>query len=77
MKKEARRRKKERNKEEKPSDSPSDLGEFGTEYEFFMTEVTKGKETALNGPGGAVGRPEKPEDQSKTFFLPDFFPSDD
>ena len=38
MKKEARRRKKERNKEEKPSDSPSDLGEFGTEYEFFMTE---------------------------------------
>ena len=49
------------------------MGEFGIEYEFFITEDAKAKKELSNGvdPGETVKR-EDDTDQTKTFFLPDF-----
>lgn len=78
MKKEAENKEKGRNQEDEVSSPGFDLGEFGLEYEFFITEDTKGKEGTVK-----VFRPREPvkrvdnRDQSKTFFLPDFFSDED
>ena len=55
------------------SGSGADMGEFGIEYEFFITEDAKAKKELSNGvdPGETVKR-EDDTDQTKTFFLPDF-----
>ncbi|MGZ3594280.1 MAG: hypothetical protein ACXU9G_01595 [Syntrophales bacterium] len=78
MKKEEERKEKDKNQEDKVSGSGSDLGEFGAEYEFFITEDHKAKEELSSGvdPRETVRR-EDNTDQSKTFFLPDFFPHED
>ena len=78
MKKEGERKEKDRNREDEVSRSGSDLGEFGIEYEFFISEDSKFKENISNGfsPSEAVKR-EDDRDQSKTFFLPDFFSDED
>ena len=78
MKKEERRKAKGKNWEEKVSGSGSDLGEFGTEYEFFITEDYRTKEEMSSGadPREMV-RNEDQTDQSKAFFLPDFPPDED
>jgi hypothetical protein len=78
MKKEEERKEKGRNQEDEISRSGSDIGEFGIEYEFFITEDSKVKENISNGfrPREPVKR-EDNRDQSKTFFLPDFFSDED
>jgi hypothetical protein len=78
MKKEGERKEKDRNREDEVSHSGSDLGEFGIEYEFFINEDSKFKENISNGfgPSEPVKR-EDDRDQSKTFFLPDFFSDED
>ena len=78
MKKEEERKEKDRNREDEVSRSGSDLGEFGIEYEFFINEDSKFKENISNGfgPSEPVKR-EDDRDQSKTFFLPDFFSDED
>ena len=78
MKKEGERKEKGRNREDEVSHSGSDLGEFGIEYEFFINEDSKFKENISNGfgPSEPVKR-EDDRDQSKTFFLPDFFSDED
>jgi len=80
VKKKEESRKKDINQEDKVSDLEAELGEFGLEYEFFMTEGTKGKEKAADraGPSEPAKREENNiEDQSKTFFLPDVFSYED
>lgn len=74
MKKEEQRKKKNKSQEDKVSGSGSELGEFGTEYEFFITDDARAKEELSWGvdPRETVKR-EDDIDQSKTFFLPDFF----
>ncbi len=78
MKKEEERKEKDKNQEEKVSVSGSELGEFGTEYGFFITDDARAKEELPNGvdPGEIVKRDDD-RDQSKTFFLPDFFSHED
>jgi len=78
MKKEEERKEKDKNQEEKVSRSGSELGEFGTEYEFFITDDARAKEELPNGvdPRETVKRDDD-RDQSKTFFLPDFFSHED
>jgi hypothetical protein len=78
MKKEAERKEKGRNQEDEISNSGSDLGEFGLEYEFFITEDSRVKENISNTmrPREPIKREEN-RDQSKTFFLPDFFSDED
>ena len=73
MKKEEERKEKVKNQEDEVSCSGSELGEFGIEYEFFITDDTKAKKELSNGvdPRETVKR-EDHRDQSKTFFLPDF-----
>jgi hypothetical protein len=76
MKKEEERKQKDKNQEDDVSGS--DLGEFGTEYEFFITEDHKAKEELSSGVGPReTVRREDNTDQSKTFFLPDFFSHED
>jgi hypothetical protein len=70
MKKEEER--KEKDQEDKVSGS--ELGEFGTEYEFFITDDARAKEESQNGIDQRETKKRKDDrDQSKTFFLPDFF----
>ena len=78
MKKEAEHKEKGRNQEEEGSNSVYDLGEFGLEYEFFITEDSRVKENISNRvrPREPIKREEN-RDQSKTFFLPDFFSNED
>jgi hypothetical protein len=78
MKKEAEYKEKGRNQEDEISSSGSDLGEFGLEYEFFITEDSRVKDNISNPmrPREPVKREEN-RDQSKTFFLPDFFSDED
>lgn len=76
MKKEEERKEKDRNQEDKVSGS--DTGEFGIEYDFFITEDTKTRENILYGSGAREPiKREDNTDQSKTFFLPDFFSDED
>jgi len=78
MKKEAESKEKGKNQEDEISNSGSDLGEFGLEYEFFITEDSKVKENISipMRPREHIKREEN-RDQSKVFFLPDFFSSED
>ena len=78
MKKEAEHKERGRNQDDEISSSGSDLGEFGLEYEFFITEDSKLKKNVSNDfePRESVKR-EHSRDQSKTFFLPDFFSDED
>jgi hypothetical protein len=78
MKKEAEHKEKGRNQEDEISSSGSDLGEFGLEYEFFITEDSRVKDNISHQmrPREPVKREEN-RDQSKTFFLPDFFSDED
>ncbi|MCG6533099.1 MAG: hypothetical protein L7F78_00115 [Syntrophales bacterium LBB04] len=78
MKREEERKDKDKNQEDKLSGSVADIGEFGIEYEFFITEGAKAKEESLSGvgPRETVKR-EDSKDQSKTFFLPDLFSDED
>lgn len=72
MKKEEKRKEKDKNQEGKVSSS--ELGEFGTEYEFFISDEARAKEESPNGVDQReTVRRESNRDQSKTFFLPDFF----
>jgi len=78
MKKGEERKEKGINQEDAASLSGSDIGEFGTEYEFFISEETKVKENIANG--FRTREPLKKDDngdQSKVFFLPDFFSDED
>jgi hypothetical protein len=76
MKKEEERKEKDKNQEDKVSGS--ELGEFGTEYEFFITDDARAKEESYNGADQKeTARRQDDRDQSKTFFLPDFFPHKD
>lgn len=74
MKKEAEHKERGGNQNDEISSSGCDLGEFGLEYEFFITEDSELKNSISNGlhPREPVKR-EDNRDQSKTFFLPDFF----
>jgi hypothetical protein len=77
MKKEERERdNKERNQENQFSGSDRDRGEYGFEYEFFITEPTsiieKTSKIFKAEPEDRT-KGEDTTDQSKTFFLPDFF----
>lgn len=78
MKKEEERKERDKNPEEKVSGSGSELGEFGTEYEFFITDDAMAREElpSVVDPRETVKR-EDDRDQSKTFFLPDFFFDED
>jgi|APFre7841882654_1041346.scaffolds.fasta_scaffold13075_3 hypothetical protein len=78
MKKEAEHKERGRNQDDEISSSGSDLGEFGLEYEFFITEDSKLKKNVSNDfdPRESVKR-EQTRDQSKTFFLPNFFFDED
>jgi hypothetical protein len=73
--------KKEEERKEKDQEykvSGSELGEFGTEYEFFITDDARAKEESQNGIDHRETKKRKNDrDQSKTFFLPDFFPNKD
>jgi hypothetical protein len=77
MKKEEREQeKKERNQEDQFSGSDRDRGEYGFEYEFFITEqssIVKKTSTILKPKPGNRTKGEDTTDQSTTFFLPDFF----
>jgi len=79
MKKEGKERKdKNINQEDAFSDAEVDNDEYGFEYEFFITTNSKNIEKKLTEPKS--NRPEKGKDttdQSKTFFLPDFFVHED
>jgi len=78
MKREEERKDKDKNQEDEVSGSGSDIGEFGSEYDFFITEDAKVKKELSNGvdPRETVKK-ENHTDQSKTFFLPDFFSRED
>lgn len=79
MKKEGKERKdKNINQEDGFADAEVGNDEYGFEYEFFITTNSKNVEKKLPGP--KPNRPKKGEDitdQSKTFFLPDFFIHED
>ena len=78
MKKEEEGKDKDKNQEDGVSGRGSDIGEFGMEYDFFITEDAKVKKELSNGVDPReTARKENNTDQSKTFFLPDFFPRDD
>lgn len=68
----------EKNQEDKFSGSESDSSEYGIEYDFFITENfrhTKKKTTRYQQ--GKQRKGDETTDQSKTFFLPDFFSHED
>jgi len=77
MKKEEKEHKeKDRNQEERFSSEDSD--EYGFEYDFFITDNSKVVEKSPTKFQPIT--PKKAEyatDQSKTFFLPDFFSHED
>jgi hypothetical protein len=79
MKKEDRERdKNERNREGNFSGSEEEIGEYGFEYDFFISEkntVIGKRETTSQTQNLIKG--EDSTDQSKTFFLPDFFSHED
>jgi hypothetical protein len=78
MKKEEERKDKDRNQEDKIPGESSDLGEFGTEHEFFITDDARVKEELSDGVDAReTVKMADDRDQSKTFFLPDFFPCKD
>ena len=69
-----------RNQEEELSDSETDIGEYGFEYDFFVTEKSSEREkisTPLKNVTQDRGKAQDSKDQSKTFFLPDFFSYED
>ena len=81
MKKEEKRSKENgRSQEEELSDSETDLGEYGFEYDFFIT----GKNliidiflTLKTNETQSQIKTQESVDQSKTFFLPEFFSHED
>jgi len=77
MKKEEKEQKdKEKNQEN--GFSSVDSGEFGFEYDFFITENSRVTEKSSSKlPPMAQGKKEYATDQSTTFFLPDFFSRED
>jgi hypothetical protein len=77
MKKEEKEQKeKDRNQED--TLSSVDSGEYGFEYDFFITENTKFiEESSTKVQPIAREKTEYAADQSKTFFLPDFFSHED
>jgi len=69
-----------KNQEEELSDSETDIGEYGFEYDFFITE----KSSMMDGISKLTTdkthdqiKAQESIDQSKTFFLPDFFSHED
>lgn len=81
MKKEEKRSKENgRNQEEELSDSEADNSEYGFEYDFFVTEkssmVDEISTFKTNETQGGI-KAQEDIDQSKTFFLPDFFLHED
>ena len=78
MKKEEERKDKDKNQEDEGSVPGYDIGEFGGEYDFFITEDAKVKKELSNGVDlRETVKRDNNTDQSKTFFLPDFFPRGD
>jgi hypothetical protein len=81
MKKEERAsEEREKNQESKFSSSDADIGEYGFEYDFFITEkssVTEKIETVRTNVTLDRVKTQERTDQSKTFFLPDFFYHED
>jgi len=77
MKKEEKEHKeKDKNQEDRFSDVDSD--EYGFEYDFFITENSKVLEkSSTKFKPIAEEKKEYAIDQSKTFFLPDFFSHED
>ena len=77
MKKEEKENKgKDRNQEDRFSHVDSD--EYGFEYDFFITENSSVIEKSSSKfQPMAQKKTEYPTDQSKTFFLPDFFSHED
>jgi hypothetical protein len=81
MKKEEKRSKENgKNQEEELSDSETDNSEYGFEYDFFVTEkssmMDKISTFKTNDTQNGI-KAQKNIDQSKTFFLPDFFSHED
>jgi inosine/xanthosine triphosphate pyrophosphatase family protein len=81
MKKEERSSaERERKQEGKFSGSEADNDEYGFEYDFFITEKSSETEkisTPLKNITQDRGKAQESKDQSKTFFLPDFFSYED
>jgi hypothetical protein len=78
MKKEEEHKDKNRNQEDNIPGGSSELGEFGTEYEFFISDDARVKEELSDGADAReTVKWAYDRDQSKTFFLPDFFPHED
>ncbi len=77
MKREEKEHKdKNRNQEDRFSSVDSD--EYGFEYDFFITENSRVMEKSSNKfKPIAQKKTEYATDQSKTFFLPDFFSHED
>lgn len=67
-----------KNQEGKFSGSESDSSEYGIEYDFFITENFRYTEKKTNRyQPGKQRKGDEAKDQSKTFFLPDFFSHED
>ncbi|MEN6318622.1 MAG: hypothetical protein ABFD82_07700 [Syntrophaceae bacterium] len=81
MKKEEKRSEENgKNQEEELSDSETDIGEYGFEYDFFVTEknsMTDKISTLKTNETRDQIKAQESIDQSKTFFLPDFFSHED
>jgi hypothetical protein len=78
MKKGEERREKGREQEDVTSIWESDVGQFGMEYDFFITGETRVKENIADGfPARGPLKKDDNIDECKTFFLPDFFPDED
>ena len=79
MKKEVKGHKdKNINQEDTLSDEELGNDEYGFEYDFFITKNGKSIDEKLSEIKPKIRKKDKnKEDQSKTFFLPDFFTHDD
>jgi hypothetical protein len=78
MKKEEKRRKdKIINQEDAFSDTELSNDEFGFEYAFFITTNNNIEKKLATEKRNKPKKIEDTQDQSKTFFLPDFFSHED
>jgi hypothetical protein len=77
MKKEEKEQK-EKDKDQEDRFSSVDSGEYGFEYDFFITDnIEFIEKSSTKFQPIAREKTEYATDQSKTFFLPDFFSHED
>jgi hypothetical protein len=78
MKKEGKRRKDRiTNQEDTFSDAELSNDEYGFEYDFFITTNNNSEKKVATIKRSKPEKGEEKQDQSKTFFLPDFFIHED